>query len=118
MPTLVPCLLQEDPGPGHYEAERRPATVATVTRPPFGVSVSRADKRSQRFFLGTNVSVVCVCVRACVWPSTCLCFICTAMLYSMYYILTVCEHQCYLYTSDMHSLKYNILYRAHLPVQW
>ena len=62
--TQLPCV-QEDPGPGHYKAGSRPATVATVSRPPFGVSVSRADKRSQRFFLGSNVSVQ----RACVCPS-------------------------------------------------
>ena len=118
MPTLVPCLLQEDPGPGHYEAERRPATVATVTRPPFGVSVSRADKRSQRFFLGTNVSVVCVCV--CVWPMILAYVLYVQLCCIVCIIFSQCvsiSAICTLY-SDMHSLQYNILYRVHLPVQW
>ena len=86
--------LQGDPGPGQYEGRRRPATVPTAARPPFGISVGRADKRSQRFFLGSNVSVQCVCVCLCVCGGlVCLCaYMCVCHVCAVWcpFLPTVC----------------------------
>lgn len=42
------------PGPGEYNLSKRPISAPNPNGAPFGVSVERADKRSQRFFLGNT----------------------------------------------------------------
>ena len=61
--NLLYCPPQNAPGPGEYNLSKRPISAPNPNGAPFGVSVERADKRSQRFFLGNTVSTyVCTVV--------------------------------------------------------